>query len=216
MSHVVTRISPVLVAVSALVLVSFSTPIAGAAPTPSALVIADYAAATASHERPAHVVNADDVSNAVATTRVNSSNLVLVSDLGEILLYPRLIVLLSTTLYRSTCVFFPNKINGEPKIVRCPAAALYFAGVASTILDISRNVIAVAASRGNAVSGADIASAARTQREKLSGTPRFRAGVGGTVKFDERFSTGKIDTATVVLCVLFPKTAYGIAKIVNC
>jgi len=204
------------VAVGALVLFNLSIPIADATSIPSALVIADYAVATASHERPAHAVNANDVSNAVATTRVNSTNLVLVSDLREIPQYPQLVVLLSSTLYKSTCVYFPNKVDGTPKIAVCPPDALAFAAEASTLLDFSRNVIAVAASYGRAVSGANIASAARAQRERLSGNPGFEAGVGGTVKFDERVSTGTSDSATLIFCVLFPKTAYGIPVMVNC
>jgi hypothetical protein len=187
-----------------------------AAPTSRALVVADYAVATASHERPSHVVNADDVFNAVATTRVNPTNLVLESDLGQIPDNPRLIVFLSPTLYRSTCVYFPNKINGAPKIVSCPPEASAAAVIESQTLNLSRNVIAVAASHGRAVSGADVIAAARAQKDELAATPTFRAGQGGKVKFNEQVSNGTSTIAAVVFCVLFPKTAYGIPKVVNC
>ena len=204
-----------LLGVATLTLMSLATPLAGATPASYALTAAKYAVETASHDRPAHVVTAADISNAFANPSLVNGSPMLEGNLGELPGQPRMIFLLSSTTYKFTCVYFPNKINATPSIVACPSRAVRIWQTAPEVLIASRQAVATAASHDLAVSGANVTRAAAAQKMPLAKKPTFKAGRGGTVEFAEKWTTGTT-TLTLDICVLFPKTAYGIPVEVNC
>lgn len=57
--------------------------------------------------------------------------------------------------------------------------------------------------------------AAAAQKVPLAKKPTFTADQGGTVEFAAKWTAGTT-TLTLDICVLFPKTAYGIPVEVNC
>jgi hypothetical protein len=190
-------------------------PVADAASTPVSIAIARYAAATAAHGRPRHAVDAADVANAVATTLVNTAGLGLVFNLDQLPGLSREIGLVNPTTYRWTCILFPDRVGAAPRVVACSASTMLMPAMAISALDMSRNVVAAAARRGRAVDGAEVAKAASADHQRLVAVPKFRSGEGGRVKF---VGKGKTDggTSTVYVCVLMPKTPYGIPVQVAC
>jgi len=197
------------------VLLSLASPLANAAPPPEVLAVANYAVATATHDRPAHVVTAADVSNALATFNHLNSQLALGYNLGNLLGVPRQIALYDSTSYAYTCVNFPNSIGGVPKIVPCSSEAEAAWLSLSFVFDASRKAVAVAASHGRAVAGTDVATAVGSgSTTSLAPKPTFLAGHGGKVRFMTKLKMGT--TTQVFNCVQFPKTAYGIPFQVAC
>jgi hypothetical protein len=80
---------------------------------------------------------------------------------------------------------------------------------------MSRNVVAAAARQGRAVDGADVVRAASANQEHLAAKPTFRSGQGGRVKFVGKVTTNS-GTSTAYVCILMPKTPYGIPVQVAC
>lgn len=204
-----------LLAVASFTTLSLAIPLASASPTSYLLSAAKYAVETASYDRPAHVVTATDISNAFANPALVDSDPMLEANLGELPGHPRMILFISNTTYKFTCVDFPNKINATPRILACPSNAVRMWQIAPDALIASRRAVAAAASHDLAVSGANVVAAAAAQNMTLEKKPTFKAGQGGKVEFAVKSTTGT-STVTLDICVLFPKTAYGIPAEVNC
>ncbi len=206
-------ITPLLVATS---LLASASPLAAAGTKSVALSIADYAVATATHDRPAHVVTAADVTNAVGVTSVNTDHLFLLMNLDEVKGFSRDIILFDEKPSTDTCVNFPSKVGGDPRIIPCPLEAQGLVNSRSGVLEVSNAAIASAARRGAAVSGADVVAADAPVRLTMQPKPTFAAGDGGRVKFGTLVEMPPKQKFTVYTCVRFPKTAYGIPVIVAC
>ena len=206
----------VLVAVGLVTTLGLQVPSASASTAKVALNFAEYALATATHDRPTHVVSAADVSNAVITSSTISTSLHLVFNLGDVMGYSRIIDLVDTTTFKNTCVYFPNKVGGTPKIIPCPDRALGLWNSLPAVLGASRKAVAAAASHGHAVSGADVVIAGAQRHLSMIPKPTFGAGKGNTVKFGTKVEIGKSIIFTIFICVSFPKTAYGIPTEVAC
>lgn len=194
-----------------------SAPAVGASGVKSvALGIAEYAVATATHDRPAHVVTASDVTNAVSLTSVNTKNLYLLMNIDEVYGYSRIALLFDEKSFADICIDFPNAIGGAPRIIPCPHEAQGLLNSRSAVMQASGQAIAAAAKRGAAVSGADVAMAAAHFGLELKPKPTFAAGGGGRVKFATVVEMPPDLKFTVYICVSFPKTAYGIPVQVAC
>lgn len=193
-----------------------ANPVAAATPSSAALAIARYALATASHDRPARVVSANDVSNAVGISSVNPRNLVLEFNLNDVFGFARTILLVDHQTFANTCIEFPNAIGAAPKITPCTAQAVGQWQSRSSALQLSGRAIAAAATHGRAVSGADIVRANADWHLTLAPPPTFSAGQGATVKFASKISFHGQPLITVSICVAMPRTAYGIAVQVAC
>jgi hypothetical protein len=181
-----------------------------------ALKMAMYAVATATHDQPAHVVNAADVSNAFDTfSSLKTDQFSLVFNLGGVLEFPRLVDLISSITYKSTCIDFPDKIGARPTIAPCPLQAIGMFNVEGNALIIARNAIAIAASHGKAVSGADVVAADVGPHLRMEPVPTFAAGQGGVVKFVTKEQINQTPIS-LSLCLEFPQTAYGISRLVDC
>lgn len=195
-----------------------------AAPPSIVIKVAEYAVATAAHERPAHAVTSEDITNAAAASIINASatgasKVSLVANIGDLPGYPRVAAFLSSATFALTCVDFPASVGAAPVITPCPSRALGEWYSEPTVLLIARNAVALAASRGQAVSVADVVAAAARSGWKLAVRPTFSSGQGGVAKFTTTStsrSSGSPKTVTVTVCVLLPATAYGIAHWVNC
>jgi hypothetical protein len=83
-------------------------------------------------------------------------------------------------------------------------------------LRVSDRAVAYAASRGHAVSGADVVAAAKIYHLTLLHKPTFLAGQGGNVKFTTLVEMGANTKFTVNNCVRMPQTAFGIPVEVAC
>jgi hypothetical protein len=208
--------SPLLLLITAATTaLGLASPLAGAASPPEVLTVANYAVATAIHDRPAHVVTADDVSNALATFYQLNNQLTLGYNLGNLLGVPRQISLYDSSRYAFTCVNFPNSIGGAPKIVPCSSKAEAAWQSLPFVLNASRRAVAAAASHAKAVAGADVVNAVGSgSTTSLAPKPNFLAGHGGKVRFMTKLTMGT--TTRVFICVKFPKTAYGIPLQVAC
>ena len=180
------------------------------------LSIAEYAVATATHDRPAHVVSAADVNNAVATLRSLNSQLALQYNLGNLLGAPQQIAFFDGATYKFICADFPGSIGRQPKIVPCSSKATATWETLPFVLIQSRKAVATAASHGRAVAGADVVAAIGSgSTTSLAPKPTFLAGQGGKARFVTKVKMGTT-TFTFVICVKFPKTAYGIPLQVAC
>ncbi len=197
-------------------LLASASPLGAAGTKSVALSIADYAVATASHDRPAHVVTAADVSNAVSIMSVNPKSLLLLMNLNEVNGFSRDIDLFDRTTFADTCVNLPNTIAGPPRIVSCPREAQGLINSRPGVLEVSNAAVASAAKHGAAVSGADVVAADASFHLTMQPTPTFAAGEGGRVKFGTLVEKPPNQKFTVYICVQFPKTAYGIPFIVAC
>src|SRR5579863_6613536 len=100
------RLSRTLVpALTMAVLVSVGSPIGASTSASSvALRIADYAVATASHDIPAHVVTAADLTNATGINTVNTTNLFLLINVGDVFGYSRLVLFFDQKPFTDTCL----------------------------------------------------------------------------------------------------------------
>jgi hypothetical protein len=181
-----------------------------------ALNIADYALATATHEKPAQVVSAADITNAVSLTSVNTKNLLLLMNVDEVIGYTRVALLFDQNPYSDTCVDFPDKVDAAPRIIPCPHEAQGLLNSRPGVMSASSEAVASAARRGEAVSGSDVAAAAAHYELTVVPKPTFAAGQGGTVKFGTLVEMPPNLKFTVHICVRFPKTAYGIPQQVAC
>jgi hypothetical protein len=90
---------------------------------------------------------------------------------------------------------------------------------APSVMETSRNAVAMAAAKGRAVSGADVAKSFTSSRFRFVTTPAFKAGQGGKVTFVNQFKmtsdSGSV-TENVHVCVKFPTTEAGIPFQVHC
>lgn len=136
--------------------------------------------------------------------------------MGDVVAYPRLVLFLNPMTYRDICLNFPDTIGGTPKIVACPHQAQGLWGASSGVMSVSDRAIAAAAAAGHAVSGADVARAAKTFHLTLTHKPTFLARQVGEVEFATLVAMGLNTKFTVNNCVQFPKTAYGIPVEVSC
>jgi hypothetical protein len=208
-------------ALAVTVLLTLGSPVGAASTTASsaALVIAEYAVATATHDRPAHVVTAADVSNAVASVGLKKVTLTLGSNIDELLGYPRLAIFMSAASFAFVCVVFPDSVGAAPKVITCPLQATMLWQTESLVLNASRQAVAAAASHDEPVSGADVVKAAASMGWSVVPTPTFTSGQGGRVKFTKKILDTfpkKSVSVTVSICVKFPRTAYGIPVQVAC
>ena len=203
-------------ALAVVTLLGFGSPAAAATPSSVALRYATYAVATASHDRPARVVSAIDVSNAVSALSTISNNLSLFINLGDVLGYRRLAMFVDETRFTNTCVSFPDSVGAVPRIIPCPRRAIAQRSIWPDALRVSERAIVAAAAHGKAVSGVDVVAANRPALLTLVRDPTFAAGEGGQAKFATTIETGAKLKFTVYLCVRFPKTAYGIPVQVAC
>jgi hypothetical protein len=197
-------------------LLGLGSPVAAVTPPWVALSIAKYAVATATHDRPAHVVTAAEVSNAVGLTSVNTKNLSLLFNLGDVFGFSRVILLFDQKPFSDTCIDFPNTVGGAPRVIPCPHQAQGLWNSRPGVMNASGDAIAAAAARGEAVSGADVVKANAAWHLSLVPTPTFAAGQGGKVKFGTLVEMPPNLKFTVYICVQFPKTAYGIPVQVAC
>ena len=198
------------------VLLSLASPVGASTSSSVALRIARYALGTATHDRPAHVVTAADVSNAAGISTVNPKELDPLINLGDVYRYPRLVLFFEEKPFKDICVNFPDTVGGMPTIITCPHEAQGFWQGRAGALSISNQAIANAAASGHAVSGGDVVTAAKSFGVTLRHPPTFRAGEGGTVDY---ITTGEIAPSTKITvnnCVRLPKTAYGIPVEVPC
>jgi hypothetical protein len=211
------RVSRAVAATAAtVVLLGLGSPVGASTSSSVALRIARYALGTATHESPAHVVTAADVSNAAGISTVNPKGLDPLINLGDVYKYPRLVLFFEEKPFADICVNFPDAVGGRPTIISCPHEAQGFWDARAGALSISNRAIANAAASGHAVSGADVVTAAKTYGVTLRHPPTFLAGQGGTVKFSTPVEMGRSTKFTVSNCVRLPKTAYGIPVEVPC
>jgi hypothetical protein len=181
-----------------------------------ALNIADYALATATHEKPAQIVDAADVTNAVSLTSVNTKNLLLLMNLDEVFGYIRVVLLFDQSSFSDTCIDFPNKVDATPRILPCSHEAQGLLNSRPGVMSASSEAVASAARRGEAVSGSDVVAAAAHYELTTVPKPTFAAGKGGIVNFGTLVEMPPNLKFTVHICVRFPKTAYGIPEQVAC
>jgi len=203
-------------ALLAILLCGYANPVGAVGVKSVALNIADYALATATHDKPAQVVSAADVTNAVSLTSVNTKNLLLLMNIGEVTGYSRVVLLFDQNPYSDTCIEFPSKIDAAPRIIPCPHEAQGLLNSRPGVLNASSEAVAFAARRGEAVSGPDVSAAAAHYELTVDPKPTFSAGEGGIVNFGTLVEMPPNLKFTVHICVRFPKTAYGIPQQVAC
>ena len=216
--HSWTRISRTLVpAVTMVVLLGVGSPVGASSSSSSvALRIADYAVSTATHDIPAHVVTAADLSNAAGINTVNTTNLFLLINVGDVFGYSRLVLFFQEKPFADICLNLPDKVGGAPKIIPCSRQVRALWDTHGAALAISNRAIAAGAATGHAVSGADVVGAAKVYHLTLRHKPTFLAGQGGKVDFTTTAVMATNAKVTVDNCVQLPKTAYGIPVWVPC
>ena len=198
------------------VVLGIGSPVGASTSKSVALRIARYAVATASHDDPAHVVTAADVTNAAGIATVNTANLYVLINVGDVFGYSRLVLFFEQKPFADICLHLPDTVGGAPTIIKCPHQAQAFWMGRGDALSVSDRAIAAAAANGAAVSGADVVAAAKIFGLTLHPKPTFRAGAGGTVKFTTTAEMELGAKVTVNNCVRLPKTAYGIPVEVPC
>jgi hypothetical protein len=197
------------------VLVGIGSSVGASTPKSVAMRIAQYAVATASHDNPAHVVTATDVTNAAGIDTVNTTSLFVLINLDDVFGYSRLVLFFDQKPFSDICLNLPDTIGGMPTIIKCPRQAQGLWDSRAGALLVSNRAIAAAAATGKAVSGADVVAAAKRFGIPLRYKPTFRAGQGGKVEFTAPAEIG--NTKFIVNnCVRLPKTAYGIPVEVPC
>jgi hypothetical protein len=188
----------------------------GASTSSTALSVARYAVATATHDHPAHVVTSADVANAASINTVNTSGLQVLINLGDVYGYSRLVLLFEPKTFADICLNFPDTVGGVPTIISCPRQAQGLWNSRAGALAASNRAIAAAAATGKAVSGADVVAAAKIYGVTLRHDPTFRAGQGGKVAFTTLVEMGLDTKFTVNNCVRLPRTAYGLPVEIPC
>jgi flavin reductase (DIM6/NTAB) family NADH-FMN oxidoreductase RutF len=211
--HLARTVTPTVVIV---MLLGLGSPVGATTSSSVALSITEYALATATHDRPAHVVTAADITNATGINTVNTKNLYVLINLGDVFGYSRLVLFFDQKLFSDICVNFPNTVGGAPGIIACPHQAQGLWNSRAGALGASDRAVADAAARGHSVSGADVVAAAKIYQLKLVHKPTFRAGQGGVVTFSTLVEMGGNTKFTVNNCVSLPKTAFGIPVEVAC
>lgn len=209
-----------LLAVVFMMLTSVTSSAVNAAKPSLVSAVAEYAYFTASHEKPARAVSATDLSNAVATKmNVTTSTVTLEANLGDIPSFPRLAMFINSATFKNTCVSFSNVVGKPPYLIACPQLAIALWLEAPSVMDVSRSAVAMAAAKGQTVSGADVAKSFTKSRFHFVTAPAFKAGQGGKVKFVSQLKmtsgSGSV-TETVYVCVKFPTTLAGIPIQVHC
>src|ERR1035437_5188976 len=142
-------------------LLGLGSPVAAATPSSVALRYATYAVATATHDRPAHIVSAIDVSNAVSALSTISNNLALSINLGDVFGYRRLAVFIDQQTFTNVCVSFSDSVGGVPRIIPCPLRAIAQRSIWPDALQVSERAIVAAGAHGKGGGGARAVSAAR-------------------------------------------------------
>ncbi|MGA2969125.1 MAG: hypothetical protein ABSE75_04905 [Acidimicrobiales bacterium] len=210
-------VSRTLIPTLALVLLlGLGSPVGASTPSSVALAIAEYALATATHDSPAHVVTAADVTNAASINTVNTTGLELLINVDDVFGYSRLVLFFEPKSFADICLNVPDTVGGAPKIIACPHHAQGLWNSHAGALDVSNRAIAAAAAAGHPVSGADVVAAAKVYHLTLHHKPTFRAGQGGKVEFTTLVEMGLNTKFTVNNCVQLPKTAYGLPVEVPC
>jgi hypothetical protein len=209
-----------LLVVFLLMLTSITSSAVNAAKPSFVSAVAEYAFSTASHEKPARAVSATDLSNAVATkSNVTTLTVTLGVNLGDIPSYPRLAIFIDSATFKNICVHFSNVVGKRPYLIACPQMAIALWQEAPSVMEVSRNAVAMAAAKGRAVSGADVAKSFTKSRFHFVTTPAFKTGQGGKVTFVSRLKmtsdSGSV-TENVHVCVKFPTTEAGIPFQVHC
>jgi flavin reductase (DIM6/NTAB) family NADH-FMN oxidoreductase RutF len=115
--HLARTVTPTVVIV---MLLGLGSPVGATTSSSVALSITEYALATATHDRPAHVVTAADITNATGINTVNTKNLYVLINLGDVFGYSRLVLFFDQKLFSDICVNFPNTVGGAPGIIACP------------------------------------------------------------------------------------------------
>ena len=197
-------------------LLGLGSPVAAATPSSVVLRYATYAVATATHDRPAHIVSAIDVANAVSALSTISNNLALLINLGDVFGYRRLAVFIDQPTFTNICVSFPDSVGGVPRIIPRPHRAIAQRSIWPDAQQVSERAIVAAAAHGKAVFGADVVASNRPVQLRLVREPTFAAGEGGQAKFATAIETGATLKFTAYVCVRFPKTAYGVPVQVAC
>jgi hypothetical protein len=203
-------------AASIVMLLGVGSPVGAATSSQVALRIADYAVATATHDIPARVVTAADVSNASGINTVNTTNLFLLINLGDVFGYSRLVLFYQEKPFADVCLNLPDTVGGAPKIIPCPHKARGLWQGRGGALEVSNRAIAAAASAGHAVAGFEGVDLAKIYGMTLRHKPTFLAGKGGVAEFTTLVEMGLNTKFTVNNCVQMPKTAYGIPVEVPC
>lgn len=188
---------------------------ASTSPASQALAIANYAEGTASHERPAHLVTAADVTNAVSALRSSATSIQATFNVGDLPGYESLAGFIDQTAYTQVCIQFPTRILGTPHVIDCPPAAIVLWQTLGVAMGASQRAIVTASIQHRAVSGADVISGARAYHLGLAHNLTFKAGHGGTAEFVTIMYL-KNKKYTAHLCVRLPKTAYGIPVATAC
>jgi hypothetical protein len=200
-----------------LALLACGSPVGASSSSSSvALRIADYAVATATHDIPAHVVTAADLSNAAGINTVNTTSLFLLINVGDVFGYSRLVLFFQEKPFADICLNLPDTVGGAPKVIPCSRQARALWDTHGGALAVSNRAIAAAGANGRAVSGADIVGVAKVFHLTLRKKPTFFAGQGGKVDFTTTAVMASNAKVTVDLCVQLPKTAYGIPIWVRC
>jgi hypothetical protein len=150
---------------------------------------------------------------------VTTSTVTLEANLGDIPSYPRLALFINSVTFKNTCVSFSNVVGKPPYLIACPQLAIALWLEAPSVMDVSRSAVAMAAAKGQAVSGADVAKSFTKSRFHFVTAPAFKAGQGGKLKFVSQLKmtsgSGSV-TETVHVCVKFPTTLAGIPIQVHC
>ena len=188
---------------------------ASTSPASQALAIANYAEGTASHERPAHLVTAADVTNAISALRSSATSIQATFNVGDLPGYESLAGFIDQTTYTQVCIEFPPRILGTPHVIDCPPAAIVLWQTLFAAIGASQHAVVAASRQNRAVSGADVMSGAAAYHLKLAHRLTFKSGLGGTAEFVD-IAYLKNKKYTVHLCVRLPKTAYGIPVATAC
>ena len=101
------------------ILLGLSSPLVATSSSSVALGFANYAVGTATHDRPAHVVTATDLSNAVASLSTLTTTLQLVLNPGDVPGCARVALFVDHSHYRGVCVDSPNVVGGTPRLIPC-------------------------------------------------------------------------------------------------
>lgn len=206
----------ILTATVVMLLIDVGSPVGASSSSSVALRIADYAVATATHDNPAQIVTAADVSNAAGINTVNTANLFLLINVGDVFGFSRLILFFQEKPFKDICLNLPDTIGGAPRLIPCPRQARGLWDTHGGALAVSNRAIAAAAAAGRAVSGADLVRAAKVYHLTFRHKPTFLAGRGGVVEFTTPVEMGLNTKLTINICVQLPKAAYGVPVWVPC
>jgi len=184
-----------------------------AAPANPVQTVGNYAVAIADHQRPARVVTAQDVSDAMQALRSTAgSNLGLGFNLGTVPGFLDTVELTNSVTYKQECLDFPRVVGALPRLAPCSALAVLTWQSSIGWDQGALALVAKEAQLGHAVSGVDVVQA---RIGKLALKPTFLAGRGGIARFTD---TAKVSgkTATATVCIYFSKWAYVSPRLEAC